>query len=446
MKIKTYVITFHIVLLGVLIFFLYHIGQMEYRAVDVVTLNKQMKQVKEELDTMEEFKVSSTNPSSEDASIANDAENMEKVGELEDIYQCEITFIEDTDYMTALYHAYSNGDTIFDYLVEDRLVGKIIFPRTEDTFQKVRKQLQLSTIFVIVIVLVLSDLLLLILELRIFRPFRRLQKFATNVSSGNLDVPLGMDRHNYFGAFTESFDVMREELKAAREGEAKAKRSKKELVASLSHDIKTPVATIKALCEILEIKLNKEEAVTKIHTIQQKADLIDQLISNMFHATLSELEALKIEPGPEPSTILLPMFEDMNHYGKIKMDTQLPSCLVFCDRLRMTQVLDNIIGNSYKYAGTNIHVSFWESEYELFIKIQDEGDKLEEVDFALICEKFYRGNNVQGQSGSGLGLYLARMFMEGMKGSLLCENDHGFVVTLTLQKVGKRIEEDLRNG
>ena len=86
------------------------------------------------------------------------------------------------------------------------------------------------------------------------RPFNKLSDFAASVSKGNLDVPLNMDRHNYFGAFTESFDRMREELKLSSEREAAANRSKQELVAELSHDIKTPVATFKATCEVMEIK------------------------------------------------------------------------------------------------------------------------------------------------------------------------------------------------
>ena len=71
-------------------------------------------------------------------------------------------------------------------------------------------------------------------------PFRKLRRFARDVAAGNLDIPLEMDSYGSFGAFTESFGLMREELKKARENERAADQSKKELVASLSHDINTP--------------------------------------------------------------------------------------------------------------------------------------------------------------------------------------------------------------
>ena len=77
-----------------------------------------------------------------------------------------------------------------------------------------------------------------------------MKDFAERIADGNLDIPLKMDRQNLFGAFTESFDIMRTELKKSRIAEANANESKKELVAKLSHDIKTPIASIKAASEV----------------------------------------------------------------------------------------------------------------------------------------------------------------------------------------------------
>ena len=59
------------------------------------------------------------------------------------------------------------------------------------------------------------------------RPFRKLKGFAERIAGGNLDIPLEMDKRNLFGAFTESFDIMRSELKKARLAEAQAQQSKK---------------------------------------------------------------------------------------------------------------------------------------------------------------------------------------------------------------------------
>jgi signal transduction histidine kinase len=184
----------------------------------------------------------------------------------------------------------------------------------------------------------------------------------------------------------------------------------------------------------LEIKLHADENIEKIKTIHQKSDMIDQLISNMFHATLSELQVLKVEPTEEPSTILSDIFHDMEQIHPLRIQNELPECLIICDKLRLTQVIDNLLTNSAKYAKTPIHITYQDTKEHLLLEVRDFGATVEELDIPLVCEKFYRGNNATLQSGSGLGLYLSKQFMEGMGGGLQCEKDHGFVVHLSLQK------------
>ena len=60
--------------------------------------------------------------------------------------------------------------------------------------------------------MIVSILYLIYINRTLLKPFQQLQTFAANVARGNLDIPLNMDRNNYFGAFTESFDLLREEL------------------------------------------------------------------------------------------------------------------------------------------------------------------------------------------------------------------------------------------
>lgn len=102
-------------------------------------------------------------------------------------------------------------------------------------------------------------------------------------------------------------------------------------------------------------------------------------------------------------------------------------------------MLDNVINNSYKYAGTDIDISFesiMENEKEnIKITIRDYGKGVIEDELPLICEKFYRGSNAKGYEGSGLGLYLSQFFMREMGGEFSYYNDNGFVVEIVIKKV-----------
>ena len=270
-------------------------------------------------------------------------------------------------------------------------------------------------------------------ERSVLRPFRRLQKFARDVAAGNLDIPLEMDKGGSFGAFTESFDLMREELKKARENERAADRSKKELVASLSHDIKTPIASIKAATELMLVSAKDEKEKKQLERIEAKAEQINTLITNMFHATLEELQALSVTVAEVHSTEIVGLVHDADYKGLVE-PFRIPECIIEADLVRLGQVFDNIIGNSYKYAGTGIELRAVIEGAFLVIDIEDHGGGVPEDELPLILTKFYRGKNADEKSGYGLGLYISDFLVSNMSGKLQCENrENGFAVVIALK-------------
>lgn len=349
---------------------------------------------------------------------------------IEQKYGCQIIFRSDAEYEMELQKALQRGAFILDYFQDEVLKGKIIWNEEEQHYQLLEEKLCRQMILIWGLMLLGGYFLLGFLYLRMTRPFHKLQMFSRQVAKGNLDFPLPVKKHYYFGAFTESFDLMREELKRARESEYQANKSKKELMAELSHDIKTPVATIQAACEVLQNKEKNPYTLEKVALIGGKAKMIHKLVDNLFHATLEELTVLKVEPVEESSLCIEGMFSELEYYGEMKMTGDVPECLVYMDKLRLQQVIDNCLNNAWKYAGTTVEVSFQEQEDGIRIKIRDNGKGVAEEDLPLILEKFYRGSNSKGKEGSGLGLYLAKLFMEQMKGGMECYNENGFVVQL----------------
>ena len=264
----------------------------------------------------------------------------------------------------------------------------------------------------------------------IVRPFDKLKDFATDVASGNLDKPLEMDRGNIFGSFTESFDIMRSELSEAKQKEYEAQRSKMELVSQLSHDIKTPVASIKALGELLEAQSNDPKTKEKLGSIVTKADNIDVMVSDLFTNTLTDLNELTVENSEQESSILDRIIKDADHLERVT-GGHVGECIILCDPLRVTQVINNIISNSYKYADTKIFMESHIDEDYLVVSFTDEGGGVSEDDLPMITKRFRRGENAKGKPGSGLGLAIASELMEKMEGELEVANaEKGLRVSL----------------
>lgn len=334
--------------------------------------------------------------------------------------------------------AITHRDTVLDITVDNAVVGKVII--FNDGVQTLQSQKQTAITVLSVAIAVSGGVCIgyaVYMHVTVIRPFKKLKGFAERVAGGNLDIPLEMDRQNLFGAFTESFDIMRSELKKARIAEAQAQQSKKELVAKLSHDIKTPVASIKAVSEVGLAVAKSEKDKANYTQIIGKADQINTLVTNLFTATLEELQQLTVTPTNIESSQVKTMLENADYLHKAVIP-EMPECLIYADGLRLQQVFDNIFANSYKYAKTEISATAEITGNRLNITVEDFGGGVPNEELPVLKEKFKRGSNSANTEGAGLGLYISDYFMKEMQGELNIENGaHGLKVTVTLLLSGR---------
>ena len=323
---------------------------------------------------------------------------------------------------------------ILDLEVDGEVVGKVIFDYSMDEQLNGVKR-NIIVIFVIIgaLQVVIITTWMIYINHSVIKPFKKLNSFAARVAEGNLDIPLEMDKGHVFGEFTESFDLMRSELKKARIAEKKASDDKKEMVAKLSHDIKTPVASIKSTSEI-GFEVTKEERTKEMfNVINVKTDQIKSLVDNLFNSSVEDVTEIAVNPGNYESGDIPSLIKNsdyLNRAGHI----DIPQCTVYMDKLRLQQVFDNIFMNSYKYADTDIKVNAETTEDYLIIRVSDEGPGVKDEEIPLLKEKYKRGSNSEGKDGAGLGLYLTNYFMEKMDGKLGLKNlDKGFEVDVYLR-------------
>lgn len=346
--------------------------------------------------------------------------------------QGNVLYQSEAGISTSINEAIKCQDTILDIEINDEIQGKLIV--SNQLNQQYSRQLQNVALVVLIMIIIQSIMAIIYfiyLQRTIILPFIQMREFAQRVAYGNLDIPLTMDRKNAFGAFSEAFDIMRTEIKQARIAEAKANESKKELIAKLSHDIKTPLASIKAVAEV-GAALTDDKNNTNYQQIIQKSDQIDTLVSDLFTASLEELQQLSVSVTKVSSTEIGPLLENAD-YQHVSQITEIPSCSINADVLRLQQVFDNIFVNSYKYAGTKIDVTATLSDKYLIIAIEDYGLGVNEKELAHLKDKYVRGSGTDKIEGAGLGLYIADYLMKMMKGALVIENGtNGFLVKVYL--------------
>ncbi|MBO4337821.1 MAG: HAMP domain-containing histidine kinase, partial [Lachnospiraceae bacterium] len=348
---ETLILITSLILLGVTAF------SYKNRSVDVVMLNDYLQTVKEHFDKPDTLGDALPDADimviSADGSIIyrSDEKIFEGIGSELDAVSSDMLCVSVTD--------------------DERFLGTLVMQSPAKAgYERVMKRVLVITGLIMFLTIAAHVSFLRYVSRNVIRPFKRLKEFAAKIAQGKLDEPLLMEQNNMFGLFTESFDIMREQLRESKNREIALKMKEKELVASLSHDLRSPVTGIRVICELLEVKVEDVYVRGKIENIRHKTEEMNALLSDLLSATLEDLGELNVNCSEVTSDILLLLVEEHDTRKKV-ISGQVPGCILFIDRTRLSQVIGNIIGNSYKYADTAIEVSYGYRDHYLEMTIRD---------------------------------------------------------------------------
>lgn len=275
----------------------------------------------------------------------------------------------------------------------------------------------------------------------ILRPFEKLTGFAERIANGDFDLPLDYERTNYFGKFTWAFDCMRREISSARACEKEAIENNKTVIASLSHDIKTPVASIRAYAEGLEAGMDAtpEKRAKYLSVIMRKCDEVAALTNDMLLHSISDLDKLKMNPTEfELCGFIKEIVSEISARNNIRLNLPAYFIDVNADRNRLTQVFENIVSNAAKYAKTDVEISAAKTDKGAEIVFRDFGKGIPDEEIPFVFDKFYRGSRIENENGAGLGLYIVKYVVTQSGGEVYAENlPDGFQIKIILpEKLG----------
>ena len=274
----------------------------------------------------------------------------------------------------------------------------------------------INGIVMCILTIIFMVMVFLYVYMNILSPFDKMKDYASEIAKGNFDLPLNYERSNYFGAFTWAFDSMRKEITRSRMAEREAIENNKTVIATLSHDIKTPITSIRAYAEGLEANLDTspERRSRYLEVLMRKCDEVTALTNDLFLHSLSDLNMLQMQPEEFE---LVPFLEQSiseisaEHEDVVFRKPDI-SPVVYADKKRINQIVENLINNSRKYAKTNVIISLSQSDDMVSIHFRDMGSGIPDEDMPFITDKFYRGKNMGNENGSGLGLYIVKYIAE----------------------------------
>lgn len=298
----------------------------------------------------------------------------------------------------------------------------------------------------IVIGIIISLLLIAIRTVyfnrRVLKPLKEISVSAKGIIAGNYDIEVLRTywkkvNENEVGDLSYAFELMRDELKEKQIREEALKKSQQELISCISHDLKTPISTIKAYSEGLRdhIAKNPEQQKEFIETIINKTDLLIDMINELLEYSNAQLK--KMEINREElffNHYFNPLMKELEIYVRqsgieFSYISKLPDMLVTIDPKRITEVIYNLVENSIKYINQkNARITI-ETEREdnyVLVKVKDNGAGISSADIPYVFDMFYRAEKSRSTSipGSGLGLSICKYIINEHGGEIYCRSDH----------------------
>jgi len=282
------------------------------------------------------------------------------------------------------------------------------------------------------------------------KPILRLKNAASEISCGNLAHEVVVEGHSEIKDLCQSFEQMRLKLKESVYTQAKFEDNRKMLISSISHDLKTPITSIKGYVEgILDGVANSPEKVEKyLKTIYSKAVQVDSMIDDLlFH---SKLDLNQMPFNFERTDVFTffrhcieevePELEKANI--KIELINMLPDYrFLYIDRAQIRRVVLNILDNSKKYMNKEegkIEVTLREKDNNIIVQIKDNGAGIPKNDLPFIFDKFYRADTARStKAGSGFGLAITKQIIEGHQGKIwsISKENEGTSILFSLKKL-----------
>lgn len=258
----------------------------------------------------------------------------------------------------------------------------------------------------------------------ITRPLRQLSQAAEKIRQGDLKQEVPVDTQDEVGQLAEVFNQMSAEL-AANES------NRQEFLANIAHELKTPLAVLQGHLESMLDGVEEPEP-EKLFSMQEEVMRLTRLVGDLRDLSLAQVHQLELHLQPvdldekveRAADMLEPLLEEKRLHFVKNMAPSLP--VQQLDPDRVNQILYNLITNAIRYThpGTAILLQTEAAGKRVRLTIADEGPGIAPEDLDHIFEQFYRGDKSRNRAsgGSGIGLSLAKSFVEAQGGTITARN------------------------
>lgn len=265
------------------------------------------------------------------------------------------------------------------------------------------------------------------------KPISLLNNATERISEQDLDFEISYDENNELGKLCGSFEKMRKALAENNEQMWQMLEERRQLQASVAHDLRNPIAIIKGHAEYLRMnyaRLSEEKAMSLTDNIGDAAERLSHYTESIRE--INRLEDLKIRrESVDFAELFEEIYEDFRTVSdKITLKNNIGEHLINLDKQALYRIIENLVGNALRFAKSKINVDFSFNEKRLTVLVSDDGEGFSEKILRAKNKTFLTDKS--DSTHSGLGLTICRILAQKHGGELSYENKNGAVVKIIL--------------
>lgn len=280
---------------------------------------------------------------------------------------------------------------------------------------------------------------------RLIKPLRRMTRRVERIGAGEYAGRLEVEGEDEFARLATAINQMAGAVEHSVETLRATDQLRRELIANVGHDLRTPLATLLGYLEEAERHLeqgNRDAAAEALSTVGRQGTYLNQLVSDLFELSLLDSAQPPLRREPIPLAEMLhdaarahrASFDKAGVDFEVDLSPQLP--LFNGDGVRLLRLLDNLLTNARKHTpeGGTVGLRATMNAEDVSIQVSDTGAGMEPEVLAHVFERYYRGDDARTRRGesTGLGLAISRAIAHAHGGDLAAESTPGEGSTFTL--------------
>ena len=269
-----------------------------------------------------------------------------------------------------------------------------------------------------------------------------------SLAGGDLRARIDMAGGDELARLAADVNSLATRLHATEEERATLDRERTELTAAISHDLRTPLASLRAMVEALDDQVVTDDGERERYygTMRREIDRLSRMIDDLFVLAQIDAGALRLQPQPvDLCEIAADVVDAMQAQAQraeiqLRLDASLPARRLDLDGARIERALANLLRNAIEHtpAGGAVRVAVTQANGAVEVSVSDDGEGIDPADAPRIWERFYRAEKSRhrargGADGVGLGLAIVRGIVEAHGGSVAVDSTPGHGATFVIR-------------